>query len=251
MSKPRATDYGEDLAHVHHAGHGAHAERGGREVLRLLRGAGVRGGTLVDLACGSGIWPRTASAAGFDVLGVDPSSAMLRLARRVAPSARFVRASLYDFELPPCDAVTILGEGLNYLGAGVRPTGAFFRRVARALRPGGVLAFDALVDEGPPLAGRSWRKAKDWAVLVETRELRGGRIVEREITTFRRSGRAWRRTDELHRLRAFSRERVLRELETAGFEVEVADHYGRFALLPRRLAFFAVRADRAQGPTRC
>ena len=240
MPRP-STRYGDDLAFVHHAGFGEHAQRAGTALLRRLRRAGILGGTLVDLGCGSGIWARMASEAGFDFVRVDASPAMIRLARRVAPRARFVRASLHEFELPFCEAVTILGEGLNYLaprGERARPSSVLFHRAVRALRRGGLIAFDALVDGTEPLDARSWRTGPDWAVLVDTREHPARRLVERRITSFRRIGRRYRRCEELHRVRVLERDRLVLELEAAGFDVTTAARYGDFALLPRRLAFF-------------
>ena len=40
---------------------------------------------------------------------------MLALASKVAPDARFFHAALDKFDVPPCDAVTCLGEGFNHL----------------------------------------------------------------------------------------------------------------------------------------
>ncbi|MGO8674746.1 MAG: class I SAM-dependent methyltransferase [Limisphaerales bacterium] len=74
--------YEEDLAFVHHEGFGEFARAAGPELLRLLRQANLRRGTLVDLACGSGIWADLAQWSDFNVIGVDQSQAMIRLARK-------------------------------------------------------------------------------------------------------------------------------------------------------------------------
>lgn len=108
------TLYQRDLAWIHHYGYGGFARNAGPQLLRVLRSAGIRKGKLVDLACGSGIWADTASRAGFDVLGVDRSRAMLELAKQFAPKVQFRCASLHDFSLPSCDVVTIIGEGIQY-----------------------------------------------------------------------------------------------------------------------------------------
>jgi trans-aconitate methyltransferase len=92
--------YSQDLAWIHHVGFGDFALSAGRELLPLLRRAGLQRGTLVDLGCGSGIWAALAQRAGFAVVGVDCSSAMVALARQHSPLSKFVRASLHTFELP-------------------------------------------------------------------------------------------------------------------------------------------------------
>src|SRR5262249_54099196 len=98
--------YGDDLAYTHDVGHGDFARRAAPGVLALLTRSGITGGLVVDLGCGSGIWARILTNAGYDVLGVDYSAAMIALARRHAPKAKFCHGSYLDADLPPCDAVT-------------------------------------------------------------------------------------------------------------------------------------------------
>ena len=208
----------------------------------MIHQAGVRRGTLVDLGCGSGLWAKAAGRAGLTVIGVDQSGAMIRLAKRVAPAAKFIRVSLYDFELPPCDAVTAIGEGLDYLEPGVSRLPSLKRllaRIARALRPGGLFIFDVLLNEGRVLDGRNWRAGGDWAVLTEVKENREAKLLIRRIVTFRKIGSNWRRGEETHRLRLFERRKVERALRDAGFTVRTAQRYGDAALLPRRRIFIA------------
>jgi predicted RNA methylase len=99
--------YGEDLAHVHHEAFGDLARRAAEVLLVELAHRRHRQGTVVDLGCGTGILAGVVSQAGYDVLGVDPSEDMLRLAAREAPGATLVQASVVDVELPrDCLAVT-------------------------------------------------------------------------------------------------------------------------------------------------
>jgi SAM-dependent methyltransferase len=50
----------------------------------------------------------------YEVFGVDQSKAMIRLARKSAPNAKFKTGSLFDTKLPSCVAVTSLGECISY-----------------------------------------------------------------------------------------------------------------------------------------
>ena len=237
------TLYASDLAYVHHVGFGDFARKAAPQLLRLLRRAGIRRGTLIDLACGSGLWAKAAHGAGFAVIGVDQSRAMIQLAKQVASGARFHQASLHEFARPPCDAVTIIGEGLNYRSPGlrVRSLDNFFAKVARALRPGGFLIFDVVLFEGEAVQRRNWRGGRDWFVLTNVSEQRSRRRLTRDITVFRKVGSRWRRSDVVHHIQLFSRAEILRSLRRAGFSCRATRKYGAFPLLPRRMAFVARR----------
>jgi SAM-dependent methyltransferase len=220
--------YGRDLAEAHQAVFGHIAREAASFVLGMLGPAGS-GRLVVDLGCGPGTLARALTDAGYDVLGVDLSEDMLRLARRTAPAARFVRASLLDAEVPACACVTAVGEAVNYAfdeRAGPAALRRLFARVHRALEPSGVFVFDSA---GPGRAGpggrtEGWRDTTDWAVRSEA--TRHGPWLRRDITVFRRDGEVWRRTDEEHVLRLYREERVAAWLADAGFRVTVRRSYG-------------------------
>jgi 2-polyprenyl-3-methyl-5-hydroxy-6-metoxy-1,4-benzoquinol methylase len=104
--------YSSDLAFIHDAGFDWFARGAGPEMLRILRAHGVlppRGGRpaarIVEVGCGSGILARTLTHAGYRVLGLDASPAMIRLSRARAPRAAFRVASLERARIPRCAAV--------------------------------------------------------------------------------------------------------------------------------------------------
>src|SRR5581483_8540471 len=165
---------------------------------------------------------------------------------RHAPNAKFRVASLFEADLPRCDAVTSIGECVNYAfdrRSGKRGLVQFFRRVFHALRPGGIFAFDivepGIVPDGGPQ--RRFVEGRDWTILVETCEDKRRGTLERRITSFLRQGRLYRRRDEVHRLHLYSGETVLRELRRVGFEAKVMDGYGRFQFTRAHKAFLAVK----------
>ena len=239
--------YGPDLARIHHEGFAALASAAGPAIVRLLKAAGIRGGLVVDLGCGSGILAKYLLSRGYDVHGIDASAAMIRIARRTAPGATFAVGNAVTVALPRCRAVVATGESLTYLSAGVRPDAHFerhIRRASRALEPGGLLVFDAIVAGAPPLQYRTWRAAESWAVLTESDEDVRRRIITRRITTFVRARAAYRRTAERHRVGVYRREQIVSMLEAAGFRTQVMRGYSAAALPPRRLLFAAkLRAD--------
>lgn len=235
------TGYGTDLAAIHQEGFDDLARRSARFVIAALRRAGVRHGLVVDLGCGSGVLARHLSDAGYDVLGIDRSPAMIALARRHAPRATFRVVSVVDARLPSCNAVTATGEVLGYLldpRQNARALRRLFRRVRDSLRSGGLFVFD-LAGPGRVPGGvrRSFAEGRDWAVLVEAHER--GRYLTRRIVSFRHVGRSWRRREEVHRLVLHPPADILRALRSAGLRARTVPGYGDLRLGPGWTVFVA------------
>ena len=232
--------YGRDLAYIHDVGFGEFARRAAPWLFRTIRSVGRGRLRVVDLGCGSGIWAGRLVAAGYDVVGVDISADMLRIARRRAKRARFVCGSMFRTPLPSCDVVTAISECVGYAAersAGERQLTRLFRRVCTSLRPGGVFVFDIAV------AGRvggevvASRHGEDWVTLVRAFERR--RTLTREITSYRRLGGRWRRSEETHRLLLYRPAWVVRTLREAGFAVRAVRGYGRLRFAPGWVGFVA------------
>ena len=238
--------YREDVAYIHDVGHADFALRSAPGILEILKENGVTEGLVVDLGCGSGQWARELLRAGYRVLGIDISEAMIGLAREKAPGAEFRVGSLFEAEIPPCDAVTSVSEVLNYLfdpeseGRGLE---GVFGRVYGALRPGGVFVFEVLgPGQVPPgTTSRGWSMGRDWAVLNEKEEDRERGTMERRIVSFRKVGEHYRRDKEVHRVRLYDPEEVEAELERAGFEVTTMGGYGDYPFDENHAAFLGRR----------
>jgi SAM-dependent methyltransferase len=234
--------YASDLAFIHAAAFGDLANAAIQSLIPRLKAG--RAQRFLDVGCGAGVSTRALVDAGLDTFAIEPSAALLELARNAAPAARFFHGSAYDVALPTCDAVLALGEALTYhlpsddADAQLR---GFFGSATAALPRGGQLVFD-LIETGPtPLDARSWKSGPDWAVLSAATEDVEGKRLTREIETFRDLGAGYRRTREIHHVRLFERAAVVAWLAQAGFEVETATAYGALQLPPRRVAFFATR----------
>lgn len=227
--------YGDDLAYIHDAGFRDYALNAAPGLLHILRRRGITGGLIVDLGCGSGRWALVLNRAGYQVLGVDQSRAMIRLARRIAPGSRFQVASLLSVRLPACDGVTAIGECVNYCFDERNSRKAlqrFFERVYRALRPGGVFVFDIAEPSRLPQRAlqKNWLEGPDWAVLVSISGDREHNILRREITCFRKLGKLYRRREETHTLRLYGAADVIDDLTRCGFHARKLAAYGRFRL---------------------
>jgi SAM-dependent methyltransferase len=236
--------YGHDLAYIHDAGFGHFARAGARAVVDLLRKARTDRGLVVDLGCGSGIGAELLCAAGFDVLGIDQSEAMIALARRRAPASEFRVGSFLTADLPPCVAVTAVGEILSYLfdrrNTDQRLT-RLFRRIHAALRPGGLLLFDVVAPgrvrgTGPQ---RGYWEGHDWTALVELKEDRKREVLTRRIISFRRDGELYRREEEVHRQRLFHRPQLARLLRDVGFRVRPLAGYADLRFRRGQIGFLA------------
>jgi SAM-dependent methyltransferase len=247
--------YSADLAYIHDSGFSAYAREAAEHLLSILqntkknRRSDPNKHFIVDLGCGSGIMARELLRAGCDVLGIDISRAMIRLARKKAPQASFIQGSFRTMQLPSCDAVVALGEVLNYEfdpHLTRSQLSRFFRRVHAALRRGGVFIFDVA---GPGRAGSEGKRqgcleGKDWAILFLVEEDTKRQQLTRTITSFRRVGKLYRRTREIHEQRLYSPSEIAEELRQAGFRVKRLPGYGCSGF-PEGLAGFVAHKDRA------
>ena len=233
--------YRADLAYIHDVGHGAIARDAAARLIKELSGLG-RAATVVDVGCGSGILAEAMTEAGYDVIGVDVSEAMVALARTRAPSAEFRIGSFVATAIPECSAITAVGEVLCYAFDSANDDGersGWFRRVYEALRPGGVLLFDIAGPERVPPRGaqRTWAIETDWAVLAESAIEEATGMLVRRIISFRRIGTLYRRDDEVHRLSLIDPAATLATLRAMGFEAEIIPVYDSVSLPPGVVAF--------------
>jgi SAM-dependent methyltransferase len=115
----------------------------------FFRDFGIPRGAVLDAGCGTGTLAIRLGRLGYRVIGLDRSPEMLARARckaRSIPSPRrpkFVEGGLESFRVPSrVSAVLCLHDSINYL-LQPKAVAAFFSRAAEALRPGGLLVFDA------------------------------------------------------------------------------------------------------------
>jgi SAM-dependent methyltransferase len=120
----------------------------------LLPRVGVRPGiALLDIACGSGMAVRRATADGATVSGIDASEELIEVARLRTPDADLRIGSM--FELPWKDESFDAAVSVNGIWGGCAPALAEARRV---LRPGGTIGI-SFWGTGPPLDLRACFKA--------------------------------------------------------------------------------------------
>jgi SAM-dependent methyltransferase len=187
------------------------------------------GARVLDVGCGSGLLARRLIAEGFVVTGIDASAAMIDLAREHAPAARFelLRLPADSNALPPSDAIVSTGHVLNYLDSHEDIARAL-AALARALRPGGVIAIDLMTDAFARRDDAQHVHAKvndDWAIVTRFSRPQPDRF-DRDITVFRRVGDHWRRSDEHHRNVTFDSQHALQILRESGVDAHERASFG-------------------------
>ena len=119
-----------------------------RFVLTQLAQRGWRGERVLDLGCGTGRAGTEYRDHGLAVLGVDPSAAMVRAARRRDPEGHYAVADARTLSLGRrFDLVIAVFDALNNL-TGDGELAAACERVLAHLEPGGAFVFDVNTSVG-------------------------------------------------------------------------------------------------------
>ena len=236
--------YDRDLALIHDSGFGDYPTKSAPAILKMLAKVVTPGELVVELGCGSGLICRRLVKAGYGAYGLDISPAMIQIARRKAPGARFAVGSAYDAKIPKCAAVISVGECLNYISGGGnhrRDLMALFSRVHRSLKPGGLFIFDlATPGQVPPgLAVTVFAEGPDWFILAAKQENPKSGVLTRRIITFVKTGAAYRRSEEIHLQALYPSTETAEQLRRIGFSVRTSRKYGEFQLPTKRVAFVA------------
>ncbi|HEY9704707.1 MAG TPA: class I SAM-dependent methyltransferase [Allocoleopsis sp.] len=237
--------YKEDLAYIHDVGFGDFAIKSAPGLLTILKAKGIDKGLIIDLACGSGIWAKILTDSGYEVLGIDISESMLNLANKKAPLAQFQCGSLFRLNLPLCDAITCMGEGINYQFDHHRDDDIkqLFQRIYESLKPGGVFIFDII--EPGYITGNNPQKiyftGEDWDILLQTEENKNTQVLTRKIIIFRKVGELYRRSEETHSVKLYKSRFIAEKLRKVGFKVKIMRGYGELRFRKAKVGFMAVK----------
>lgn len=133
------------LSEIYDIGWGDFAESSQRFVATTLQGYGVEAGSILELACGTGILAIHLARSGHVVLGIDRSPEMVAIATMKGEhvdGVEFMVADMRSLDLENSfDAALCMFDSLNYLMTQEELSGAL-ESVSAILNPGGVFIFD-------------------------------------------------------------------------------------------------------------
>jgi SAM-dependent methyltransferase len=175
---------------------------------------------VLDLCCGTGYLAGLLTARGFRVTGVDLSDGMIRYARENVPGAEFLVDDAATVRLTgPFEAAVSTFDSLNHI-LERRDLKAAFRNTAAAMVPGGLFAFDMLLDEAYQTHwGEAFNLVREDHVLTITGAAYDfrTRMAQCTITMFRLVNGSWRRSEVLVRERCYTPAEIESALRAAGF----------------------------------
>ena len=178
------------------------------------------GAQILDVCCGTGYLAALLAERGYQVSGFDASPEMVRYAREKAPAADFQVGEAASFRAAgQYDAAVSTFDSLNHI-LEKDALEAAFRNTAAALKPGGLLAFDMLLEEAYQTHwGEAFALVRNDHVLTITGagyDFRK-RLACCTITMFRLIEGTWRRSDVVVRERCYTTDEIGEALERAGF----------------------------------
>ncbi|GHU62604.1 methyltransferase [Clostridia bacterium] len=192
-------------------------------LLKLLDEQGVQEGIVVDLACGTGKITRELAKAGYDMIGIDQSEDMLRIAQEKEKdsSILYLLQDMRSFELyGTVRAVLTICDSLNYL-LKKEEWEAVAKLVKLYLDPGGVWIFDFHTPDyyealsGEVLAEQREEGSFIWENIYE----KESKLHQAELTFFlpiKKEQNLYQKTTEIHSQRAMYLEEVQEILVKAG-----------------------------------
>ncbi len=219
--------YKNSLAHIHDKYFGDLAKNAALDLINNIW-TNKTGKTVIDIGCGSGILASILTDSDFSVTGVDISNDILEIARKRAPSAKFINASLHNYEFSPCDIVTAIGEPLNYLfdhKSNYESCFKLFNKVYNNLEGNGLFVFDFLTTKiGLADSSRIIEK-EDMTMFLSISIDKDKSILKRTMIYFIKDGNYYIKDTETHKQFLFEEGVIVDQLMSVGFELKKIDGY--------------------------
>ena len=209
-------------------------------IIRLLREDGIKDGLVLELGCGTGSLTTRLAKAGYDMIGVDNSPAMLQEAMEKKEEQSldilYLMQDMREFELyGTVKAVVSICDSMNYITE-EEDLLEVFRLVNNYLDPGGLFLFDlntiykyekllgdSTIAENRPEGSFIWDNEYDPESRINVYEL--ALFIPREDGLYEKY-------EEEHYQRAYTLEKIQSLLRQAGMEYVTA--YDAFTEEPPR-----------------
>ena len=140
----------DDVAELYERVHAPRFMEPARDLLTMAEI--VSGARVLDVGTGTGAAAEAARAMGTDVVGIDPSLGMLRVAAGARPGTPFVAAEAIDLPFPDASFDAVIGNFV--LAHFTKPKTALYD-ILRVTKTGGRVAFSSWAD-GPDAFTNAW-----------------------------------------------------------------------------------------------
>lgn len=195
----------------------------------LLKEYGIEDGLVLELGCGTGKMTRLLAKSGYDMIGVDNSEEMLRIAMETGEEDEGILYLLQDmreFELyGTVRAVVSICDSMNYI-LEEEDLLEVFRLVNNYLDPGGIFIFDMnTIYKYRELLGETTicENREEGSFIWDNYYDEEEQINQYDLTLFiKEEKELYRKYEETHFQRAYEVETVQRLLEEAGMEFVAA-----------------------------
>lgn len=181
---------------------------------------------MLELCCGTGSITLELAKSGIEMIALDKSLEMLNIAQQKAYNDKqnilFINQNMTDFELyGTVDTVGCFMDGINYI-TDIKHLRKMLNLVHNYLNPRGLFIFDIRSEYGlTEVVGNNTfaENVEEVSYIWNNSFNKKSKISNMELTLFTKDGDAYRKTTEIHKLRAYSEAEINEELAEAGFEV--------------------------------
>ena len=197
----------------------------------------------IDIGTGSAKIAIPLIESGLEVVGVDPSEEMLKIAsinaRNRGVKLTLIKNDCENIELTRVDFVTATCDVINYVST-IAQVKKLFKKVYDSLKVGGYFVFD--VSSSHKLHGmvdEQYFEDTDEITYLWTNSKKGDKLIM-DVAFFIPEGDKYQRVDERHTFLIMEKQFLVDELESLGFDVKVYGHnLSKYTKKTDRIFFFA------------